>query len=83
MVAANINDVDEFGDLPQNLMERLSQILSRRRIIDSRTMDLFLKAGADTVTTHDCASKFRRPLTVVNSYNTQNSRLRTISKSLL
>ncbi|KAI9814727.1 MAG: hypothetical protein M1827_002993 [Pycnora praestabilis] len=53
-VADNINDVEEFGDLPQALLDRLSQILSKRRVIASRTLDLFLRSDLDTVAIYDC-----------------------------
>ena len=57
MVAANINDVEAFGDLPPSLMTGLSQILSKRRIITSRTLDFFLRPDLDTVSVYDAGSK--------------------------
>ena len=54
-VAANIVDIDEFGDLPQHLLDRLSQILSQRRAIDSRTLQLFLKADSTKIDIYDAA----------------------------
>ncbi|KAL4919387.1 hypothetical protein BDW62DRAFT_209851 [Aspergillus aurantiobrunneus] len=42
-VADNINDIDEFGDLPWQLLRRLSQILSKRRALTPRTLNLFLR----------------------------------------
>ena len=56
-VANNINDVEEFGDLPESLLKRLNQILSRRRIITSRTLDLFLRSDLATIDIYDCGSK--------------------------
>lgn len=56
-VANNIHDVDEFGDLPQKLLNRLSQILSKRRVITSRTLDLFLRTDLETIDIYDCGSK--------------------------
>ncbi|KAL6716308.1 UV-damaged DNA-binding protein rad7 [Lecanora helva] len=53
-VANNIHDVEEFGDLPQVLLNRLSQILSKRRVITSRTVDLFLRPNLDTIDIYDC-----------------------------
>ena len=53
-VANNIHDVEEFGDLPGNLLNRLSQILSRRRVLTSRTLNLFLRPDVDTVDVYDC-----------------------------
>ncbi len=56
-MADNIHDIHEFGDLPPSLLNRLSQILSKRRVIDSRTLDLFLRPDLDTVDVYDCGSK--------------------------
>ncbi|KAL9124584.1 MAG: hypothetical protein Q9217_006096 [Psora testacea] len=53
-VANNIHEVDEFGDLPQSLLSRLSRILSRRRVINSRTLDLFLRPDIEAIDLYDC-----------------------------
>ncbi|KAK2750095.1 hypothetical protein FQN57_004587 [Myotisia sp. PD_48] len=53
-VADNINDVEEFGDLPQNLLYRLSQILSKRRVLTPRTLNLFLHADIKKIDIFDC-----------------------------
>ncbi|KAL3437987.1 hypothetical protein BDV09DRAFT_140304 [Aspergillus tetrazonus] len=42
-VADNIQDITEFGDLPWQPLRRLSQILSKRRALTPRTLDLFLR----------------------------------------
>lgn len=52
-VAENINDVEELGDLPQNLLDRLSQILSKRRVLTSHTLDLLLKPDLDKIAIYD------------------------------
>ena len=59
-MANNIHDVDEFGDLPQALLDPLSQILSRRRIITSRTLKLFLRPDLQAIDLYDCGSKLFR-----------------------
>ena len=56
-VADSINDIEEFGDLPPALLNRLSQILSKRRVLTPRTLDLFLRPDVDKVAIYDCASK--------------------------
>ena len=56
-VADNINDIDEFGDLPQQLLDRLSQILSKRRVVTPRTLELFLRSDVDKIAVYDCGSK--------------------------
>lgn len=57
-IADNIHEINEFGDLPPSLLKRLSQILSRRRVLNSRTLDLFLRPDLDTIDVYDCGSKF-------------------------
>lgn len=54
-VADVVNDIEEFGDLPQNLLDRLSQILSKKRVLTSRTLQLFLQPGIDRIAVYDCA----------------------------
>lgn len=57
-VADNINDIEEFGDLPSPLLHRLSQILSKRRALTSRTLNLFLRPDLDSINIYDSASMF-------------------------
>ncbi|KAJ5097592.1 hypothetical protein N7456_008313 [Penicillium angulare] len=54
-VADHINDVEEFGDLPPPVMDRLSQILSRNRAVTPRTLDLFLRPLHKELNVYDCA----------------------------
>lgn len=58
-VADNINDIEEFGDLPPALLDRLSQILSKRRALTPRTLDLFLRSDLDTISIYDAGSECR------------------------
>lgn len=51
-------DIDEFGDLPDSVLNRLSEIFAKRRVLDPRTFRLFLRPDLDSVAIHDCASKF-------------------------
>lgn len=54
-VADVVNDIEEFGDLPQKLLDRLSQILSKKRVLTPRTLQLFLQPGIDRIAVYDCA----------------------------
>jgi DNA repair protein RAD7 len=56
-VADYIHDIEDFGDLPPSLLMRLGQILSRRRAVTSRTLDLFLRPQYTSIDLFDCASK--------------------------
>ncbi|KAI4137219.1 MAG: hypothetical protein L6R39_007405 [Caloplaca ligustica] len=53
-IADNVHDVEEFGDLPQNLLKRLSEIFSKRRVLNSRTLDLFFRPNLETMDITDC-----------------------------
>lgn len=57
-MADYIHDVEDFGDLPPSLLLRLGQILSRRRAVTSRTLDLFLRPQYTSIDLFDCASMF-------------------------
>ncbi|KAL2834511.1 hypothetical protein BDW59DRAFT_48516 [Aspergillus cavernicola] len=52
-VADNINDIEEFGDLPWQLLRRLSQILSKRRALTPRTLNLFLRPDLEFIDIYD------------------------------
>jgi DNA repair protein RAD7 len=54
-VAANIVDIEEFGDLPQTLLDRLSQVLSQKRALDPRTLEFFLQADSTKIAIYDAA----------------------------
>jgi DNA repair protein RAD7 len=53
-VAANIHDVEEFGDVPPSLLNRFSQIMSKNRILTPRTLPLLLRPDLDSVAIYDC-----------------------------
>lgn len=53
-VANVVHDIDEFGDMPQNVMDRLSQILSKQRVITPRVLELFLRSDGDRIVVYDC-----------------------------
>ncbi|ERF70228.1 hypothetical protein EPUS_00416 [Endocarpon pusillum Z07020] len=54
-VVANIVDIEEFGDLPQTLLDRLSQVLSQKRALDPRTLEFFLQADSSRIAIYDAA----------------------------
>ncbi|KAI9789770.1 MAG: hypothetical protein M1816_005809 [Peltula sp. TS41687] len=55
-IADHIGDVEDFGILPNSLLNQLSLVLSRRRLLNSRTIDFFLKPRYDSVTLYDAAN---------------------------
>jgi DNA repair protein RAD7 len=54
-VADVVNDIDDFGDMPQSVLDRLSQILSKRRVVTPRTLELFLRPDIDRIAIYDSA----------------------------
>jgi DNA repair protein RAD7 len=54
-LAKNVHNAESFGDLPAPLVDKLAAILSKKRLINPATLDLFLKPGSDTVTVYDAA----------------------------
>ncbi len=57
-VADHHLDIEEFGDLPDMVLERLSEIFSKRRVLNPRTLALFLRPDLNTVVINDCACEF-------------------------
>ncbi|KAJ9604955.1 UV-damaged DNA-binding protein rad7 [Cladophialophora chaetospira] len=53
-VANVVNDIEEFGDMPQDILDRLSQILSKQRVLTPRVLDLFLRPDVDRIIVYDC-----------------------------
>lgn len=54
-VAQHHDDVEELGDLPQSVLERLSEIFSKKRVMKSKTLPLFLRPDHTSVIVHDAA----------------------------
>lgn len=55
IVAKHHDDIDELGDMPQSVLERLSQIFSKKRVMKSKTLPLFLRPDLEDVVVHDAA----------------------------
>ena len=60
-MASVVHDIEEFGDLPQALLDRLSQILSKNRVINSHTLNLFLRPDVNKIDIYDGGSKSSVP----------------------
>jgi DNA repair protein RAD7 len=54
-VAKHHDDIEELGDMPAPIVERLSEIFSKRRVLKPRTLPLFLRPDLDQVILHDAA----------------------------
>lgn len=55
VLAKNIELADSLGDLPPLLIDRVARMLSKKRLVDSRTLDLFLRSDAEHVMIYDGA----------------------------
>lgn len=54
-LAKNVEEATDLGDLPPAMIDRLAAILSKKRLLNPQTLDLFLRPGFDTVTVYDGA----------------------------
>ncbi|KAF2858140.1 RNI-like protein [Piedraia hortae CBS 480.64] len=54
-VARYHNDLEELGDLPEPLLEKLSKVFGKKRILSSATLPLFLRPELEAVVLHDAA----------------------------
>ncbi|QDS74043.1 hypothetical protein FKW77_009158 [Venturia effusa] len=54
-VAKHAGDIDDLGDLPPQVLERLSEIFTKNRVMRPKVLDLFLRADVETIIVHDCA----------------------------
>lgn len=54
-VADHHQDIDEFGDLPNMIIDRLAEIFAKRRVLTPRTLPLFLRPELNVVAIHDAA----------------------------
>ncbi|CZT08429.1 related to nucleotide exsicion repair protein RAD7 [Rhynchosporium agropyri] len=51
--AKNVTEVTDLGDLADSQVDRVAAILSKKWLLDSTTLGLFLRPGNDTVTVYD------------------------------
>ncbi|KAH6618574.1 hypothetical protein C7974DRAFT_32597 [Boeremia exigua] len=54
-LAMHSEDIDELGEMPESIMNRISEIFSKKRAMTSSTMKLFLQPDMDTVAIHEAA----------------------------
>lgn len=75
-IAKHHTDIEEFGDLPNGVTEKLSEIFSKQRILNNRTLNLFLRPDLNAVSVHDCACTFHRPIGILPLKLTRTHRSR-------
>lgn len=54
-LAKNIDLAEDLGDLPSDIIDKIARRLSRLRLLDSRTLSLFLQPTAEQVSIYDGA----------------------------
>lgn len=54
-IAKHHEDIEELGELPQSVLERLGEIFSKNRVLKPKTLPLFLRPDLDSVIVHDAA----------------------------
>lgn len=54
-LAKHSEDIDELGEMPENIMNRISEIFSKKRAMNSTTMKLFLQPDMETVVIPEAA----------------------------
>lgn len=74
-VAEHHEDIDELGELPQGVLEKLSEIFSKKRVMKPKSLPLFLRPDLDSVVVHDAAylevenyNQIVRTLLIFDSY---------------
>jgi DNA repair protein RAD7 len=55
MLAKHSEDIDELGEMPETIMNRISEIFSKKRAMNSTTMKLFLQPDMHSVAIHEAA----------------------------
>ncbi|KAI1811591.1 RNI-like protein [Poronia punctata] len=54
-LAKNIHLANDLGDLPVPVIDRIARLLSKSRLVDSRTLDLFLQPHHEVINVYDAA----------------------------
>lgn len=54
-LANNIHLADNLGDLPQPVIDRIARLLSKSRLLDARTLNLFLQPHHEVMNVYDAA----------------------------
>lgn len=54
-LSRNIALADDLGDLPADVVDRIARMLSKRRLVDRRTIELFIQAASSQICTYDCS----------------------------
>ena len=54
-LAKHAEDIEELGEMPESIMNRISEIFSKKRAMNPATMKLFLQPDTENVAIHEAA----------------------------
>jgi DNA repair protein RAD7 len=56
-VANHSTDVEDLGDLPEGVTDRLAEIFTKKRVMKPKALQLFLRPDMQRISIHDCACR--------------------------
>ncbi len=54
-LSRNIDLAEDLGGLPEDVVNRIARLLSKRRLVNPRTVDLLIRPHAEEICVYDCA----------------------------
>ncbi|KAJ4369245.1 UV-damaged DNA-binding protein rad7 [Neocucurbitaria cava] len=66
-LAQHSEDIDELGEMPEGIVNRISEIFSKKRAMNSTTMKLFLQPGMESVAIQEAACRLHRFLCMTSN----------------
>ncbi|CAK7220561.1 UV-damaged DNA-binding protein rad7 [Sporothrix curviconia] len=55
-LSRNIHLAEDLGDLPEDVVDRIGRLLAKRRLLNPKTVDLFVRPDAEELCIYDCAT---------------------------
>ena len=55
-LSRNLHLAEDLGDLPEDVVDRIGRLLAKRRLLNPKTVDLFVRPGAEELCIYDCAT---------------------------
>ncbi|CAK7567564.1 MAG: UV-damaged DNA-binding protein rad7 [Sporothrix epigloea] len=61
-LSRNIHLAEDLGDLPEDVVDRIGRLLAKRRLLNSKTVELFMRPNAEELRVYDCATLWENDL---------------------
>ncbi|CAK7273049.1 UV-damaged DNA-binding protein rad7 [Sporothrix epigloea] len=61
-LSRNIHLAEDLGDLPEDVVDRIGRLLAKRRLLNPKTVGLFLRPSAEMLCVYDCATLWESDL---------------------